>query len=501
MRYIIFSFLFLIISSCATSRTKQIATSGDVILPVFQGNLDTIYQIHVEKPTETDAYKLKNGQLVLVKGYFHESRILIETKKNGMNGYTIIKPFSFVRAPNPSLGWPAWQALDAILVNIGWVPESCLKDTAITKGQSAYFKKPVVIEGVVKKLNPTHQTSRLPSKIFRNKSYSVDMLWSIIRQQLAANNLASCGVNYLPIYIEQTKNARSETKEEEQAAIDREKRAEEDSFWKKTTKTNTIVGYESYLETYPKGRYVKQAIQYFRSHIPAKVKRLVKQIEQNMVEIPGNQFTMGCTEGQRVDCDSSTLPIQQITIRHFRMSKFELTQSQWQLLMDKNPSFFKGCDDCPVESVSWDDVQKYIKRLNNFTGKHYRLPSESEWEYAARGGHDYKFSGGDDFSLLGWDDRNSGDRTHPVGQKLPNTFGLYDMSGNILEWCQDSYINTLQGIPKDGQARVMEQKDGYPEEKIVRGGCWHYWNGRSVSSRWREFSNLDLKWVGFRLVQ
>jgi len=139
----------------------------------------------------------------------------------------------------------------------------------------------------------------------------------------------------------------------------------------------------------------------------------------------------------------------------FYIGKFEVTQAQWQEVMGSNPSFFKGSN-LPVEKVSWDDVQEFINKLNARTGKNYRLPTEAEWEFAAKGGNltkGYEYSGSNNIDDVAWYKENSGEKTNPVGTKKPNELGIYDMSGNVLEWCQDWYDSSYQ-------------------ERVLRGGSW-----------------------------
>lgn len=128
----------------------------------------------------------------------------------------------------------------------------------------------------------------------------------------------------------------------------------------------------------------------------------------------------------------------------FYICKYEVTQKLWVAVMGDNPSEMQG-DDLPVEQVNWNDCQTFISKLNKLSGKHYRLPTEAEWEYACRGGKyskGYKYSGSNDIDEVAWYDNNSDGKTHPVGQKLPNELGLYDMSGNVWEWCQDMHEGT-----------------------------------------------------------
>jgi len=168
----------------------------------------------------------------------------------------------------------------------------------------------------------------------------------------------------------------------------------------------------------------------------------------------------------------------------FYMQTTEVTQGQWKAVKGNNPSEFKDCDDCPVEMVSWRDVQKFIKKLNQQTGGKYRLPTEAEWEYACRAGSTTTYYFGDGENMLGnyaWYDLNSGGKTHPVGQKKPNAWGLYDMHGSVSEWCQDNW-------------------SGYGSGRVYRGGSWED-NAGDCQSAYRGHASPDA-WgdgLGFRL--
>lgn len=155
-----------------------------------------------------------------------------------------------------------------------------------------------------------------------------------------------------------------------------------------------------------------------------------------------------------------------VTVRSFSIGQYEVTQADWREVMVEDPPklYFKGCDDCPVESVSWNDIQHFLNKLNaKYPGKNYRLPSEEEWEYAARGGNKskgYLYSGSNDLKKVGWYDGNAGSKTHQVGDLTANELGIYDMSGNVHEWCQDRYGPYPGCSGSTGTNRVN------------RGGCW-----------------------------
>ena len=187
-----------------------------------------------------------------------------------------------------------------------------------------------------------------------------------------------------------------------------------------------------------------------------------------MVKVEGGTFMMGATSEMK-NPNSNEKPVHQVTLTNdYYMGKYEVTQALWQAVMGSNPSEYKG-DNLPVETVSWNDCQKFISKLNSLTGRMFRLPTEAEWEYAARGGKEsrgYQYSGSSNISDVAWYDENSGSKTHPVGTKQANELGIYDMTGNVWEWCSDwysSYSSSSQTNPTgsdSGSARVS------------RGGGW-----------------------------
>ena len=197
--------------------------------------------------------------------------------------------------------------------------------------------------------------------------------------------------------------------------------------------------------------------------------RIIQQAIDDMVYVEGGTFKMGATKEQGRDAGSDEKPTHQVTLSSFYISKYEVTQELWQAVMGKNPSEFKGDLRRPVEQVSWRDCQEFISKLNELTGKRFRLPTEAEWEYAARGGNQsrgYKYSGSKDPGSVAWYSDNSGRTTHPVGQKSPNALGLYDMSGNVFEWCQDCH----RWYSKDPQTNPTGPESG--SDRVLRGGGW-----------------------------
>lgn len=223
----------------------------------------------------------------------------------------------------------------------------------------------------------------------------------------------------------------------------------------------------------------------------------VNGVSFTMVGVKGGTFTMGATSEQGSDADSDEKPTHQVTLSDYYIGETEVTQELWKAVMGSNPSYLSGTN-LPVERVSWDDCQTFITKLNQLTGKNFRLPTEAEWEYAARGGQKsrgYKYAGSNTLSDVAWYTDNSGSKTHPVKQKQANELGLYDMSGNVWEWCQDwfgSYTSNAQTNPTGPSSG---------SNRVFRGGSWlSNAFGCRVASRGGNSPGARGNYLGFRVV-
>lgn len=187
------------------------------------------------------------------------------------------------------------------------------------------------------------------------------------------------------------------------------------------------------------------------------------QVGMEFIYVPVGSFVMGSDKG-----GTDERPAHKVTLRRgFYIGRYEITQAQWQSVMGTNPSNFKG-QDLPVEQVSWTDAQMFIKKLNERNEAFiYRLPTEAEWEYACHGGMTGDSMG--QLDALAWYYNNSAGTTHPVGEKQPNAWGLYDTLGNVWEWCEDVYHDSYKGAPTDGSAWLAGGDQRY---KVLRGGSW-----------------------------
>ena len=220
-------------------------------------------------------------------------------------------------------------------------------------------------------------------------------------------------------------------------------------------------------------------------------------ISIDMVRVEAGTFTMGATREMENPWEDEK-PAHQVTLTNdYYIGKYEVTQALWQAVMGNNPSYFKG-DNLPVEQVSWNDCQKFISKLNRITGKTFRLPTEAEWEYAARGGkksRGYQYSGSNNISDVAWYQDNSGSKTHTVGSKQANELGIYDMSGNVWELCHDwkgSYSSSSQVNPTGANSGSY---------RVYRGGSWSF-TARFCRLSYRGYSSPDYRRLnlGLRLV-
>ncbi len=272
------------------------------------------------------------------------------------------------------------------------------------------------------------------------------------------------------------------------------------AFWESVKSSSDPEDFQAYLTKYPAGQFASLARRRLASLKSAPAARpappkpgavIRNRLGIELVYVPPGSFMRGSENGA-----ADERPVRRVTIREgFYMGKYEVTQAQWEAQFGDNPSRFKGCADCPVDSVTWADAMKFVAALNGQNdGFVYRLPTEAEWEYACRAGTTDDWAGDPD--AMGWYANNSGrerlnaaelwrtdkanydrrltangNRTHPAGRKLPNAFGLYDMHGNVAEWCQDWYHDGYAAAPDDGSA-WLSTRPGQRELRVLRGGSW-----------------------------
>ena len=229
-----------------------------------------------------------------------------------------------------------------------------------------------------------------------------------------------------------------------------------------------------------------------------------KFVEPEMVFVEGGTFTMGCTSEQGNDCSDEEKPAHQVTLSSFYIGKYEVTQAQWLAVMGKSPEFcnYSRNGNSPASGLQYYAIQEFIRKLNVKTGKQYRLPTEAEWEYAARGGNQskgYKYSGSNNLGDVAWygEDSSKGYTSYPVGKKLPNELGIYDMSGNLEEYCSNEYDTY------NSQAQTNPQGSPGKYKIAVRGGEANSDASRCrVSAREYADTNNEYGWdnFGFRLA-
>ena len=224
----------------------------------------------------------------------------------------------------------------------------------------------------------------------------------------------------------------------------------------------------------------------------------VNGVSFTMVGVNGGTYTMGATPEQDSDAIYIEAPIHEVTLSSYSIGQTEVTQELWQAVMGSNPSNFTGNLQRPVECVSWNDCRSFIYKLNQMTGETFRLPTEAEWEFAARGGNlsqGYKYAGSNTIDDVAWYTSNSGSTTHPVATKAPNELGLYDMSGNVWEWCQDLYGS----YSSESQTNPTGPSSG--PGRVYRGGGWcHPARICRVSYRYYSSQSSTKEYLGLRLA-
>ncbi len=229
----------------------------------------------------------------------------------------------------------------------------------------------------------------------------------------------------------------------------------------------------------------------------------VDRILDNMVKVDGGHLMMGDPNGAKEDTSADNVPVHEVILSPYYIGRYEVTEEEWQLIMGNNPSDKANglvvSKSCPVDNVSWEECQQFISKISQLTGRNFRLPTEAEWEFAAKGDSptEWQYAGGTDIDEYGWFVGNSSRVKHPVGQKRPNALGLYDMTGNVREWCQDFY-------QKDYYAQSPETDPQGPEQgtrHVIRGGSFNN-QDEACTVTYRSYSTPDNKnkFTGLRLA-
>jgi formylglycine-generating enzyme required for sulfatase activity len=283
-------------------------------------------------------------------------------------------------------------------------------------------------------------------------------------------------------------------------------------YWGSHTKLKALMAYsseksttEEVLQINPKFSFAKVNVDKLLQVSPKIIWQtetvILPNFNPEMVDIPAGKFNMGSNENE------NEKPIHEVIVPAFQIGKYPVTQAQYQAVMGNNPSRFSGNPQNPVETINWFDAQEFCEKLSQLTGKNYRLPTEAEWEYACRAGTKTRFSFGDDKEQLGdyaWVDGNSNNTTHPVGEKRPNPWGIYDMHGNVWEWCADqnheSYARKPDNIRENGSLAWRDNNITNKSSIIRRGGSWCR-DPLAYSSAYRGKSVADIRNdIGFRVV-
>lgn len=282
-----------------------------------------------------------------------------------------------------------------------------------------------------------------------------------------------------------------------------ETKEREFSDWIQAKAQNTHKAYDDFIAAHPNSIY-REVAELNKKNILTTPNPPTKS--NNMVFVKGGTFQMGSNDGY-----SDEKPVHNVSVSDFYIAKYEVTQKEWRTVMGSDPAtlYNKGCDECPVEGVSWNDIQSFLTKLNQQKGEKYRLPTEAEWEYAARGGQQskgYRYAGSNQLKDVAWYNENAkngntfGDEktTRPVGTKQANELGLYDMSGNVWEWCEDDWHGDYNNAPNNGSAwRDSPRGSG----RVDRGGSW---NSRAEYCRVANRSGWNPEGrcfiIGFRLA-
>jgi formylglycine-generating enzyme required for sulfatase activity len=249
------------------------------------------------------------------------------------------------------------------------------------------------------------------------------------------------------------------------------------------------------------GRIGEQVESKEEDNYPEVERTITNSLEMEMVLIPAGEFVMGSPASEKDRCNDEG-PVHNVALDAFYLSTTEVTQGHWEAVMGGNPSYFNGESNLPVEDVSWNDVQEFIRKLNEKEGTDkYRLPTEAEWEYACRAGSDKRYSFGDSERELGsyaWYWANAEKKTHPVAQKRPNKWGLYDMHGNVWEWVGDWYDeNYYQNSLSSNPTGPSSGRYG-----VLRGGSWYYAAIYLRSAyRYRDRPDVRCSYIGFRCAK
>ncbi len=349
------------------------------------------------------------------------------------------------------------------------------------QGYAAYTAEVNVTEGKVSDLSATLSVEEKPNQvdvvsheIDREKqyiTYEEDVKWLYGELRENGYNLGS----------------------EEEFTLSLTNKENLDWYYDKATSMGLNVGSREHFDEIfnPNVRLDKM----YRNHIGNAV---LDNLISNMVYVEGGTFTMGATSEQGSDANRDESPVHSVTLASYYIGKYEVTQVEWRAIMGRNPSRFSDSEDLPVEFVSWTDCQRFIEKLNAETGLKFRLPTEAEWEYAARGGNKsrgYKYAGSINLGNVAWYADNSSEKTQVVGTKQPNELGLYDMSGNVSEWCSDrndSYSSDSQTNPTGASSGSY---------RVLRGGSWQD-NAKNCRVSKRDYNTPVFRrsYLGLRLV-